>query len=240
MVLSRPGRHRVGWLRGCARGGRESFGAAVAVSIHADSTAQEADQGEKEAPHDRADPARAPTRRSTACSGEGRKASNVMRDAFVKAGFPAATRGGRRKNNDRPTRSDIAAVNLTKVPAVFIEMGNLSNPGRAASLSERKGQLEYSMAITDGILNYVRRRTTSVPGNRTPTTPHRRRRRRLRRAATERPRVGDPVRPTVVGRRGPPPSCNCCSGRGRTSAAQVLKAMLTVIYGLFGGKLPIG
>lgn len=237
VVLSRP--DDTGW-GGCVdqrAAAASRSGAAVAVSIHADSTAQGADQGKKGF-HMIVPTLPVPDATvNRVQSGEGRKASNVMRDAFVKAGFPAANYAG--VQNGIQTRSDIAAVNLTKVPAVFIEMGNLSNPTEAASLSERKGQLKYSMAITDGILNYVRG-TTSVPGNANPnnTAPP---------SAATPPPGGDnglasviPFVQQLLGTKDPTAVVQLLLGQGQDVSAQVLKAMLTVIYGLFGGKLPIG
>ena len=85
-----------------------SVGAVVAVSLHADSTAVGADAGKKgfhmivpslpvpDATVDRVQ------------SGEGRKASTTMRDAFTKAGFSPANYAG--VKDGIQTRSDIAAV----------------------------------------------------------------------------------------------------------------------------------
>ena len=234
VVLSRP--DDTGW-GGCVdqrAAAASRSGAVVAVSLHADSTAVGADAGKKgfhmivpSLPIPDATVNRVQ-------SGEGRKASTTMRDAFVKAGFPPANYAG--VDNGIQTRSDIAAVNLTKVPAVFIEMGNLSNPTEAANLSKRDGQVKYAMAITDGILTYARGGAAPAPGS--TTTP----------PSTTTPQADDgnglasviPFIQQLLATKDPAAIIALLLGQGQDVSAQVLKAMLTVVYGLFGGKLPIG
>ncbi|MEP9393332.1 N-acetylmuramoyl-L-alanine amidase [Gordonia sp. VNK1] len=224
-------------------------GAAVAVSLHADSTTTGSD-ATKKGFHMIVPTLPVPDATVNQVQGSGgRTASNLMRDAFLKAGFPAANYAG--VVNGIQTRSDIAAVNLTKVPAVFIEMGNLSNPQEAAALSGRDGQLKYSMAITDGILNYVSGAaatsgssapttsapTTSAPGAAATTPP----------TTTTTPSGDDselsavlPFIQKLLGTEDPAEIAQLMLTEGQDASAQVLNAMLEVIYGLFGGKLPIG
>lgn len=244
VVLSRA--NDTGW-GGCvdqraAAAGRS--GAIVAVSIHADSTSAGTDAGKKgfhmiiptlPLPDPTANRVQA---------GEGRKASSVMRDAFVQAGFPEANYAG--VVNGLQTRSDIAAVNLTTVPAVFIEMGNLSNPAEDTALSSKDGQLKYAMAITNGILNYARggaaapapapNAAPSAPNAAAPPT-----------TSTVPPAESDPdaglssVIPFVqqlLGTKDPSALVGLLLGQGQDVSAQVLKAMLSIIYGIAGGKLP--
>lgn len=241
VVLSRA--NDTGW-GGCVderAAAASRSGAAVAVSLHADSTTTGSDATRKgfhmivptlpipDATVNRVQ------------SGEGRKASTIMRDAFVKAGFPPANYAG--VNDGIQTRSDIAAVNLTKVPAVFIEMGNLSNPAEAASLAARAGQLKYSMAITNGIVNYVTGTTASAttPNGTTPngsasSTP----------SAT--PNSDDdselgailPFIQQLLNTKDPQAIAQLMLTEGQDASAQALNAMLEVLYGLFDGKLPIG
>ncbi|MGC5249037.1 N-acetylmuramoyl-L-alanine amidase [Gordonia sp. DT219] len=246
VVLSRP--DDTGW-GGCVderAAAASRSGAAVAVSLHADSTTNGADTSKKGF-HMIVPTLPIPDAAvNQVQSGPGRKASTIMRDAFLKAGFPAANYAG--VDNGIQTRSDIAGVNLTKVPAVFIEMGNLSNPQEAATLAARDGQLKYSMAITDGIINYVKGAaagpipnvtTPSAPGATTPgtTTP-----------GTTTPPSGDdtelsavlPFIQQLLGTKDPAAIMQLMLTQGQDASAQVLNAMLQVIYGLFGGKLPIG
>lgn len=228
VVLSRP--DDTGW-GGCVderAAAASRSGAAVAVSLHADSTARGADESKKgfhmivpslpvpDATVDRVQ------------SGEGRKASNTMRDAFVKAGFPSANYAGVRDGIQ--TRPDIAAVNLTKVPAVFIEMGNLANPGEAKALAGRDGQVKYAMAITDGILNYVNGNAATGAGP-APSVP------------TDDASGLSSVIPFVeqlLATEDPEAVARLLMTQGQDVSAQVLKAMLTIVYALFDGKLPIG
>ncbi|MYR04876.1 cell wall hydrolase [Gordonia sp. SID5947] len=259
VVLSRP--DDTGW-GGCvdqraAAAGRS--GAAVAVSLHADSTSAGADASKKGF-HMIVPQLPVPDGTvSRVQGGEGRKASSAMRDAFVKAGFPAANYAG--VTNGLQTRSDIAAVNLTKVPAVFIEMGNLSNPAEAAALSAKDGQLKYAMAVTDGILDYVRgpaaapapapaapksaapnsaapdtappssAAPNAAPNSTTPSTPD---------SDADGLATVIPFIQQLLGTDDPKAITQLLLGQGQDVSAQVLKAMLTVVYGLFGGKLPIG
>lgn len=210
-------------------------GAAVAVSLHADSTSTGSDAARKGF-HMIVPSLPIPDATvNQVQGGEGRKASTIMRDAFLKAGFPAANYAG--VNDGIQTRSDVAAVNLTKVPAVFIEMGNLSNPQEAAALSGRDGQLKYSMAITDGIINYVKggAPTATAPTVNTPG------------ATTSTPQSDDselsavlPFIQKLLGAKDPAEIVRLLLTEGQDASAQVLNAMLEVIYGVFDGKLPIG
>lgn len=234
VVFSRP--NDTGW-GGCVdqrAAAASRSGAAVAVSLHADSTSAGADAGKKgfhmivptlPIPDGAVNRVQA---------GEGRKASTAMRDAFVKKGFPSANYAG--VKDGIQTRPDIAAVNLTKVPAVFIEMGNLSNPAEAASLSGKDGQLKYAMAITDGILGYVRGPAAAPAPGAPQAAP-----------APNGSPSGDqeaglatviPFIQEILGTKDPAAIAALLLGQGQDVSAQVLRAMLPVVYGLFGGKLP--
>ncbi|MBY4574803.1 N-acetylmuramoyl-L-alanine amidase [Gordonia paraffinivorans] len=229
VVLSRP--DDTGW-GGCVderAAAASRSGASVAVSLHADSTSRGADAGKKGfhmiVP---SLPIPDPTVNRVQ-SEQGRKASEIMRDAFLAAGFPPANYAG--VNNGIQTRSDIAAVNLTKVPAVFIEMGNLSNPSEAAALSGREGQVKYALAITDGILKYVNGNAVTGTG-----------------PAPAQPQYDDasglasviPFVQQLLASQDSEDVLQLLSTQGQDVSAQVLKAMLTILYGLFDGKLPIG
>ncbi|MBF6214676.1 N-acetylmuramoyl-L-alanine amidase [Nocardia puris] len=149
VVLSRA--DDTGW-GGCiderARAANES-GAAVAVSIHADS-APPAERGfhlivpALPIPDSQADAAQ---------SGEGRALSESVRDAYLAAGFPAATYAG--IQNGLQTRTDIAGPALTRVPLVFVEMGNGANADDATELGSPEGQLKHAVAITTGLVNHL-------------------------------------------------------------------------------------
>lgn len=263
VVLSRP--DDTGW-GGCVdkrAAAASRSGAAVAVSLHADSTSTGADATNKgfhiivptlpipDATVNRVQ------------SGAGRTASTAMRDALVGAGLSPANYGG--VTDGLQTRSDIAAVNLTKVPVVFIEMGNLSNPAEAAALTSKEGQLKYALAITDGITRYVTKsgnKVVSTAASKTPAmdttamdTPA------LKTPDTTPVSTGNPPDPTTpaadddnpfTGLRSVLPFVEKVMAADDTSEiikllttdgsdvfSDVLKAMLEVVYGLAGGKLPI-
>ncbi|QBS45756.1 hypothetical protein DMB37_11330 [Nocardia sp. CS682] len=148
VVLSRQ--DDVGW-GGCiddrARAANES-GAAVAVSIHADSAP--ADQRgfhlivpELPIPDPTIDHIQ---------SSAGLAASTAMRDAYVQAGFVPATYAS---PHGLQSRRDIAGPALTAVPDVFIEMGNGANAEDAALLESQEGQLRHAVAITTGLVSYL-------------------------------------------------------------------------------------
>ncbi|WP_435593126.1 N-acetylmuramoyl-L-alanine amidase [Nocardia sp. bgisy118] len=149
VVLSRQ--DDSGW-GGCiderARAANDS-GAAVAVSIHADS-APSAFRGfhlivpQLPVPDAKVDQVQ---------SGPGLAATRSVRDAYLGAGFPAATYAG--VQDGLQTRSDIAGPALTTVPNVFVEMGNGANAEDAALLESPDGQLKHAVAITTGLVSYL-------------------------------------------------------------------------------------
>ncbi|WP_083834821.1 N-acetylmuramoyl-L-alanine amidase family protein [Gordonia araii] len=207
-------------------------GANVAISIHADSSSRGADAG-KSGFHMIVPKLPIPDKKAeTAQRGEGRKASNAMRDAFKKAGFTPANYVG--AVDGIQERSDIAGPNTTHVPLVFVEMGNLSNPTEAKQLSAHDGQMKYATAITDGALNYLTGSTAgsgllgAAPDNQSPSAPDGAGLAGLLPAIQEMMRSGDLSGITSF-----------MVGPVQDAGSEILKAMLSVVYGLFGGKLPI-
>lgn len=141
----------------------------LAVNIHADSTSPGTDAG-KSGFHIIVPELPIPDAIvNEVQSAKGRKAAEQMRDAFKSAGFAPADYAG--AQDGLQTRADIAAVNLAKVPDVFAELGNLSNPADAAALSGAEGQLKYAVAIVDGVIRYLLTgATTAAPITGTGTT----------------------------------------------------------------------
>lgn len=140
----------------------------LAVNIHADSTSPGTDAG-KSGFHIIVPELPIPDAAvNEVQSGKGRKAAEQMRDAFKSAGFAPANYAG--AQDGLQTRADIAAVNLTKVPDVFAELGNLSNPVDAAALSGAEGQLKYAIAIVDGAIRYLLTGATAPAPTTAPTT----------------------------------------------------------------------
>ena len=140
----------------------------LAVNIHADSTSPGTDAG-KSGFHIIVPELPIPDAAvNEVQSGKGRKAAEQMRDAFKSAGFAPANYAG--AQDGLQTRADIAAVNLTKVPDVFAELGNLSNPADAAALSGAEGQLKYAIAIVDGAIRYLLTGANAPTPTTAPTT----------------------------------------------------------------------
>jgi N-acetylmuramoyl-L-alanine amidase len=146
----------------------------LAVNIHADSTSPGTDEG-KSGFHIIVPELPIPDATvNEVQSGKGRKAAEQMRDAFKSAGFATANYAG--AQDGLQTRADIAAVNLTKVPDVFAELGNLSNPADSSALSGADGQLKYAIAIVDGVIRYLltganaAASPTAAPTTAAPTT----------------------------------------------------------------------
>jgi len=168
VVLSRP--NDTGW-GGCVDERAAAASAAradVAVSIHADSTSNGTDNTHRgfhmiipQLPIPDATV-------NQVQSAAGLKASQAMRDSFKAAGFTPANYAG--VNDGLQTRSDIAGVNLTKVPDVFIEMGNLSNPDEAKTLGSKEGQVKYALAISNGIVRYLGGDKAAGPVTTAPST----------------------------------------------------------------------
>ena len=219
----------------------------VVVSLHADSTSTSADAG-KSGFHMIVPTLPLPDKTADSVqSGEGRKASNTMRDAFKKAGFAPANYAG--VVDGIQTRPDIAGVNLARVPAVFIEMGNLANPAEAATLSSPQGATKYAVAVTEGVKNYLGGRGAAAnptapvpaPGSDRPgttddaTTPS---------TDAEAPDLAGlaavgPLIEKIVKAKSPQEAQRILMTEGQDVSAEVLKAILSVVYAVFGGKLPV-
>lgn len=220
-------------------------GAALAVSIHADSTSAGADSS-KTGFHMIVPTLPIPDKTvDSVQSGEGRKASNTLRDAMKKAGFAPANYLG--AVDGIVTRPDIAAVNLTRVPAAFIEMGNLSDPAEAAVLSSPQGATKYAVAITEGISAYLDGHAAAA----NPTAPAPDPGAQPSAPAAESPSEGTdlsglsgveaigPLIDKLAKAKSPQEAQRILMTDGQDVSANVLKAILAVVYAVFGGKLPI-
>jgi len=53
-------------------------------------------------------------------------------------------------------RDDLGGLNLSKVPKVFVETGNMKNPEDAAKLSTGKYRQRIAVALAAGLTNYLR------------------------------------------------------------------------------------
>ena len=58
-------------------------------------------------------------------------------------------------NDGYETRSDLAGLNLSTVPKVLVECGNMKNPGDIALMESPAGRTRFAQAIADGIMNFL-------------------------------------------------------------------------------------
>ncbi|MFI6041273.1 N-acetylmuramoyl-L-alanine amidase [Nocardia sp. NPDC051321] len=158
-----------GW-GGCiddrARAANES-GAAVAVSIHADSAPADQRGFHLIVPELPIPDATINAIQSNA----GLAASTAMRDAYLGAGFVPAKYASA---DGLMPRKDIAGPALTAVPDVFVEMGNGANAEDAAVLESKEGQLKHAVTITTGLVGYLlgpQSVTPNVTGERPAAAP---------------------------------------------------------------------
>lgn len=248
VVLSRA--DDTGW-GGCvderARAANDSR-ADIAVSLHADSTAAGNDAS-KSGFHLIVPVLPVPDATVTRVQGtEGRKATEKMRDSFKAAGFAPANYGG--IGDGIVERTDIAGANLTQVPLVFVEMGNLSNPEEARKLSSPEGATAYALAVTNGITSYVTGNAVVPDANpqidpNAPVAPVP--------PAPEETNPNGTVSPedftglgdvgALIGLLASATSLQEAQDLlllyGSDVSSEALRAMLAVVYAVFGGKLPV-
>lgn len=193
---------------------------------------------------------------TTVQGGAGKQATEDVRDALKKAGLPVANYLGDARDGVL-TRKDIAAANLTRVPNVFTELGNLSNPADAELLSGREGQVKAAAGLIAGASAFLTRAATpatpGVPSTQpqtpatTPGTP-------ALPPGTERPQQTTED-PGGIDLSGVSPFVRLTESLGKVSdvngfkkllealgpdaGAGLLKAVLSAVYALAGGKLPV-
>lgn len=81
----------------------------------------------------------------------------AMRDAFHRGtGIPYSTYLGR---NGIDVRSDLGGLNVSTVPAVFIECGNMRNAGDAARMESSRGRQQMAAALANGFAGFLTRRS---------------------------------------------------------------------------------
>jgi N-acetylmuramoyl-L-alanine amidase len=144
VVLTRPDDDGVGpCVDERGRAGEENDAAAV-VSIHADG-ADPAASGFHVA---YSDPPLNPVQ-----AGPARELANAVRDALRAGGFPDSDYIGR---DGLSARADLAGLNHATRPTVLVECANMRNPDEAALVSSPEGRDRYAVAITEGVLAFLR------------------------------------------------------------------------------------
>ena len=84
-----------------------------------------------------------------------RELARAARRALLAAGFPAAnyTAGG----DGLDFRSDLGTLNLSDVPTVMVELGNMRNRRDARRMTSASGQAAYAAALRRAVLRYLTR-----------------------------------------------------------------------------------
>lgn len=121
----------------------------AAISIHADGAPAEGHGFHVIVPRGigRNDPIVAPSR----------QLGTAVRDAFRRGtGQPLATYTGTRTGG-LVARSDLGGLNLSTVPKVFIECGNMRNPGDALRISSPAWRQRAATALAAGLDTYLTR-----------------------------------------------------------------------------------
>lgn len=131
---------------------RGRFGAAVdadlVVSIHGDGAA-----AGSRGFHVIAPAVRAPWTTDIAAASV--KLARALRSGFDEAGVPRANYLG--GGTGLVTRSDLGTLNLSDVPVVLVEVGNMRNAEDARRMSTHAGRATYAVAVVDGIRRYLGR-----------------------------------------------------------------------------------
>ena len=77
-----------------------------------------------------------------------------MRGGLVGVGLPVANyiAGG----DGLDARADLATLNLSDVPTVMVELGNMRDPGDARRMTTPRGRAAYASALVTGIRRFLR------------------------------------------------------------------------------------
>ena len=81
--------------------------------------------------------------------------AGALRATFLRTGMPISTYDG--QNGIQP-RNDLGGTNLSKVPKVFLECGNMRNATDAALLTSPRWQRRAAVAIAKGMVAFLSRR----------------------------------------------------------------------------------
>lgn len=80
------------------------------------------------------------------------KLAEAARDALAEAGVAPANYVG---SEGLDERSDLAGLNLAKVPAVLVELGNMREPEEAARLEDSTYRHELADALAAGVVSFL-------------------------------------------------------------------------------------
>ncbi|MFP8964128.1 N-acetylmuramoyl-L-alanine amidase [Streptomyces nanhaiensis] len=135
-----------------ARAGNEA-GADAVVSVHADGSG-EGDRGFHVILPARVTEGSADTRRIT---GPSRRLGEHLAGAFAEAtgSGPAGYLGGSAAETGLVVRDDLAGLNLSRVPKVFLECGNMRDPREARRLADPQWRQRAARGIAEGVRAFL-------------------------------------------------------------------------------------
>lgn len=118
----------------------------VKISIHADgSLVSDAHGFHVIAPEERAP-------WTTDIAAPSLRLAEVVRDTLVDEGFATSTYAGA---DGIDVRDDLGTLNLSDVPVVLVELGNMRDPGDAALMTSAAGRKDYASALADSVARFV-------------------------------------------------------------------------------------
>ncbi len=120
----------------------------AAVSIHADGNEAEGAHG-FDVIHASSEEMVAPS-----LAGPSAMLAEDLRDALAGTGIPVANYVG---EDGLDTRSDLAGLNLARVPAALVELGNMRNAEEAEKLEDPAYRHELAVALAAGIVSFAGR-----------------------------------------------------------------------------------
>jgi len=122
-------------------------GADVAISLHADGAEAAGDRG-FDVIYPQPDELVRPS-----ITGPSRRLATKVRDALAGAGIPTANYVG---SNGLDARDDLGGLNLSTVPKVLAELGNMRSAGEASKLEKATYRARLATALAAGIERFLR------------------------------------------------------------------------------------
>lgn len=92
---------------------------------------------------------------TTDIAGPSLRLAKILRGSFVRHGVPRADYAAGGTGLD--VRRDLGTLNLSDVPVVMIEIGNMRNARDARRMTSAAGRARYAVAVARGIRTYLRR-----------------------------------------------------------------------------------
>jgi N-acetylmuramoyl-L-alanine amidase len=78
--------------------------------------------------------------------------ARAVRSGLVQAGLSVANYYG---TSGIVARTDLGGLNLSDVPAVMVELGNMKNAGDAARMQSSTGRSRYANGLVSGIRRFL-------------------------------------------------------------------------------------